>query len=387
MNYQNTIKPDFNLILSEVANFYNISSEEILGQSRKNHIKVARFIFVYLVRNILKFSYPVLGKKLGNRDHTTILHAYKTIERIIKDNIDYSNEVQSIIDSIYGVLIFEESGSANKVVSESDENENRNHLNQKLKYLEEASTATINRINKITEEWKKGVTLKEIGRRNNISRERVRQIVKDGLLYDINDIVKQGILVDLNEYYKDEKSRRILIQREQKIRNSKTREIIKSKVKRWSEYYDQCRTCGTTNIKHSAHGYCEKCYYKTDIFKEIQKASRLRNFDKWKVHQKEYAKAYHKRQYVIEKDRKKLDLINFGGNREKALERDGYKCRLCGISKEENNSKYGKDFYVNHINGKDNNNLDNLITLCKGCHNKISIQIMQEAFRNKVKTK
>ena len=58
---------------------------------------------------------------------------------------------------------------------------------------------------------------------------------------------------------------------------------------------------------------------------------------------------------------------NFGGNRDKALERDGYKCQHCGTD---------KLLEMHHIDGKGtttpkderNHALENLITLCKGCH-------------------
>lgn len=57
----------------------------------------------------------------------------------------------------------------------------------------------------------------------------------------------------------------------------------------------------------------------------------------------------------------------YGGNRIKALERDGHKCRICG--------KSNRRMTVHHIDGcgstskHQNNDLDNLITLCLRCHN------------------
>lgn len=73
---------------------------------------------------------------------------------------------------------------------------------------------------------------------------------------------------------------------------------------------------------------------------------------------------------------KRKDNYLFGGNRIKALERDGFKCVLCGMTQEEHLLKYGRDITVDHIDGsgcntlkKDkNNSLDNLRTLCLRCH-------------------
>ena len=64
----------------------------------------------------------------------------------------------------------------------------------------------------------------------------------------------------------------------------------------------------------------------------------------------------------------------FGGNRDIVLERDGYKCVKCGISRDDHKLKYGRDITVDHIDGQgstskvQNNSLNNLQTLCFFCH-------------------
>lgn len=68
----------------------------------------------------------------------------------------------------------------------------------------------------------------------------------------------------------------------------------------------------------------------------------------------------------------------FGGNREKAIKRDGYKCVRCGMTRKQHKRKYGKDITVDHMDGKGsnvpkeekNNSLENLQTLCISCHSK-----------------
>ncbi len=65
---------------------------------------------------------------------------------------------------------------------------------------------------------------------------------------------------------------------------------------------------------------------------------------------------------------------NFGGNREKAIQREGEKCVKCGMTRSKHKSKYGVDITVDHIDGngryskKKNHSLDNLQTLCMPCH-------------------
>lgn len=60
------------------------------------------------------------------------------------------------------------------------------------------------------------------------------------------------------------------------------------------------------------------------------------------------------------------DKRYFGGQRKVVLERDGHKCVRCGTTK--NINVHHKDFKGRYYKGKVNNSLDNLETLCVGCH-------------------
>lgn len=70
------------------------------------------------------------------------------------------------------------------------------------------------------------------------------------------------------------------------------------------------------------------------------------------------------------------DRRMFGGNREKAIQRDGEKCVKCGMTRDEHREKFKTDITVDHIDGKGNgvplaqknNDLSNLQTLCHNCH-------------------
>jgi len=70
------------------------------------------------------------------------------------------------------------------------------------------------------------------------------------------------------------------------------------------------------------------------------------------------------------------DELLYGGNRDKVLERDGYKCTVCGAT---------KSLAIHHIdqNGwfkpreEKNNDIDNLITLCFKCHAKLHRELEQ----------
>ena len=72
--------------------------------------------------------------------------------------------------------------------------------------------------------------------------------------------------------------------------------------------------------------------------------------------------------------KKYRDKDLFGGNREKAIQRDKEKCVKCEMTRQEHKIKFFKDITVDHIDGKGrnsnskNHSLDNLQTLCCVCH-------------------
>lgn len=68
------------------------------------------------------------------------------------------------------------------------------------------------------------------------------------------------------------------------------------------------------------------------------------------------------------------DNFFFGGNRKRVLERDGYKCIVCGMTDEEHRKKWGRGITIDHFDGFGrnskikNNDMDNLYTMCLSCH-------------------
>jgi len=371
-------------VLDVVSNFYEVDSKVIKGSSRIKNLVSIRWIVVYILRKYLNKSFSYIGKKLGNRDHTSVLYAYNKISDVIEKNSDIKEEVNSIMSYFRNGFI------PRKLVVE-----NTNYLvvkkqrDLKLKKVlniirstedlpnHELSSENRKRQDGILEKYRNGYSLQEIGEMYHLTRERINQIVKISLQNNVREIVEQGFVIDFKEFLRKEKQKHM-----EALKNKRgvfIKEITPKKIEfKWSRYYNFCRACRTTIIPHSAHGYCKKCYTKTDGFKEIQIASRLRNIDKIKSYTKEYAKEYNKRPEVKERVKNRADIRAYGGNREKALLRDGYKCGNCGITREENRAKYGRDLNVVHVNGSKNNDLDNLMTMCKDCHANFTTKLMRQ---------
>lgn len=264
------------------------------------------------------------------------------------------------------------------------------------------------RLEAVYKAYEAGSTLVEIGKIHGVTRERIRQLIRDAMLYKISALADSGTVVDIGLFVKDfkERHRANRIQREmgnfddvrpglleravgyhsllrfakdtnisQGVLQKHFPDVIKiiqknaEKFKqRWSRYYLRCRQCGTTSVKHQSAGLCRDCYLKSDYFKEINKASFERHREKRVRQQREYLREYAKRPEVIAKHRRQWDLKNYGGNAEKALQRDGYQCVACGMNRETSLREYGRDLYMRHVdNDASNNNLDNLKTLCRRC--------------------
>ena len=88
-------------VIKKIASFYDLSEENILSHSRKKEFVKPRQIVMYILRNELKYSYSNIAEKLGNRDHTTIIHACRKIEKEIKKNPVFAQEITILKDMLY----------------------------------------------------------------------------------------------------------------------------------------------------------------------------------------------------------------------------------------------------------------------------------------------
>ena len=83
-----------------IANYYNIEEKKINEKTRRQEIVKPRQIAMYLLRNDLNTSYPYIGRRLGQKDHTTAIHAYKKITCDIKNDKKLEQEINNIRDMI-----------------------------------------------------------------------------------------------------------------------------------------------------------------------------------------------------------------------------------------------------------------------------------------------
>ena len=88
------------LIINTVAEHYGISPEDITSKRRNSEFVLPRQIVMYLCRQLTDVSYINVGKILGKKDHTTIIHGDKKITEDIKTNEELKNNIETIIKKI-----------------------------------------------------------------------------------------------------------------------------------------------------------------------------------------------------------------------------------------------------------------------------------------------
>ena len=70
-----------------VCHHFKLRSGDLLSKDRHKSIAFARHMAMYLCKQRLKCSFPEIGRAFGNRDHTTVIHAVKTVDSLrAKDN-------------------------------------------------------------------------------------------------------------------------------------------------------------------------------------------------------------------------------------------------------------------------------------------------------------
>lgn len=97
---KNNIKPKKNIAIKDVvkivSDYYSIDESSIYEKTRKKEIVKARQIIMYLLREDFNISYPLIGNKLGGKDHTTVIHSYLKIKNDLKNDSQLLQELEQI---------------------------------------------------------------------------------------------------------------------------------------------------------------------------------------------------------------------------------------------------------------------------------------------------
>jgi chromosomal replication initiator protein len=94
-------KPGFNQIVDVVGKYYKIPSDHIKGISRKAPITHARHVAVYITREITGDSWKHIGTLFGDRDHTSMMHAYQKISEMMARDRDLQSAIKMLIRNLH----------------------------------------------------------------------------------------------------------------------------------------------------------------------------------------------------------------------------------------------------------------------------------------------
>ena len=95
-------KVTIDLIQTIVCKYFKISKNEMLSSRRSRYLVRPRQTAIYLAKILTSKSLPEIGRTFSNRDHTTVIHSVKTIDRLIKED----NELKINVDNLKNKILY-----------------------------------------------------------------------------------------------------------------------------------------------------------------------------------------------------------------------------------------------------------------------------------------
>lgn len=97
---KNNIKQKKNTSVKEVvkaiADFYGVEEASVYEKTRRKEIVKVRQVVMFILREDFDVSYPLIGQKLGGKDHTTVIHSCLKIKNELKNNMLLAQEVEQL---------------------------------------------------------------------------------------------------------------------------------------------------------------------------------------------------------------------------------------------------------------------------------------------------
>ena len=87
-------------IARTVASHYKLTVDEMKSKNNSRAIAVPRQVAMYLCKRLTKHSYPEIGRELGGKHHTTVMHSFEKIDALVNDDRDFHKMVSELIDNL-----------------------------------------------------------------------------------------------------------------------------------------------------------------------------------------------------------------------------------------------------------------------------------------------
>ena len=102
LRQKNDFLPSADVIIQEVARYYETDSATLRGQSQNKDTAAARNVAMYLIRQMTKLSLQEIGKEFGGRHHSTVLNAINRVEKMQKNQPELSEIIRDITTAVNG---------------------------------------------------------------------------------------------------------------------------------------------------------------------------------------------------------------------------------------------------------------------------------------------
>ena len=87
-----------------VSKYFSVDKKDLASDKRSSDVTFPRQIAMYLCREVANMTFPQIGIDFGNRDHSTVMHAYKKIEKEVKEK----NNTKLIVESVKKIILTSE---------------------------------------------------------------------------------------------------------------------------------------------------------------------------------------------------------------------------------------------------------------------------------------
>ncbi|MHA2621056.1 MAG: chromosomal replication initiator protein DnaA [bacterium JZ-2024 1] len=91
---------DVMTLIEVIAEHFGLTASDLLSKRRTQEVALARQIAMFIARALSRLSLAEIGKALGGRDHTTVLHGISKVEQLLKESPDLARQVESLMDRI-----------------------------------------------------------------------------------------------------------------------------------------------------------------------------------------------------------------------------------------------------------------------------------------------
>ena len=90
--------PQIRQIAIQTARYFSLRLADLRGPSRQRNIVTARSVAMYLARTLNGANYQLIGQEFGGRDHTTVMHSYRKIKRMVKSDPAIQKAVEHLLE-------------------------------------------------------------------------------------------------------------------------------------------------------------------------------------------------------------------------------------------------------------------------------------------------